>query len=227
MTRISWNSTGERTFETGVDRGVFYPLLGEGVAWNGLIAVREAVSGGEAEPYYHDGVKYMNRSSPEEFEGSIEAFTYPDEFAVCDGTVTLVDGLQVTQQRRHPFDLTYRTLVGNDVDSTNHGYKIHFVYNVLAEPTEREYDTEDDTIDAMTFSWDFTTTPIVVDTVHRPASHFIVNTTTADPAKITELEDILYGTVDDSARMIRPEELIELFHDIPEDEFTLTFGGSF
>jgi hypothetical protein len=146
---------------------------------------------------------------------------------VCDGTDTIVQGLQVSQQRRVPFDLSYRTLIGNDLDGNRHGYKIHLVYNVLAAPTERGYETVDDSIDAMTFSWDFTTTPVVIPTILKPASHFMITTTTTDPLKIIELEDILYGTDDDTARMIRPEELIELFFDIPEDEFTLTFGGSF
>lgn len=227
MTKISWNSVGERIFETGVDRGVFYPLLGEGVPWNGLISVAQTPSGGEPEPYYQDGFKYMNRSTPEEFEGTIEAYTYPDEFEACDGTLELVDGLLASQQRRSAFDLTYRTLIGNDVDGDRHAYKLHLVYNVLVAPAPREFTTNDDTVDATTFTWDFTTSPIVVPTVLKPVAHLIVNTKTADPAKIVSLEDILYGTDDDSARMIRPEEIIELFHDIPEDEFTLTFGGSF
>lgn len=226
MTRLSWNSVGERRYETGVDRGVLYPLEGPGVPWNGLISVTESPDGGGAVAYYIDGFKYYNESAPEEFEGTIEAYTYPDEFAVCDGTAELYEGLFITQQPRVAFDMSYRTKVGNDFAGQNFGYKIHLIYNALASPSNRNNETIDDSPDAMTFTWDITTSPILVPS-RKPSAHFIVESTKAKAATLADLEDILYGTDILVPRMPRPDELITMFDVATPDIFTSTFGEFF
>jgi hypothetical protein len=213
MTLLTWGNFGERYFETGVDRGVLYVPGEDGVAWNGLIAVNETPSGGETAPYYIDGVKYANRSSREEFEATIEAYTYPDEFAVCEGTGSLeqeTKGLFATQQGRKPFGLSYRTALGNDDLSTSYGYKIHIVYNALATPSEKNYHSITDEPEAATFSWGITTTAISIPGVSQ-SSHLVIDTTKAWPWAIEAVESILYGTEDTPATLPTPQEVLDLF----------------
>jgi hypothetical protein len=226
MTRLNWNSVGDRRYETGVDRGVLYPLNAGGVPWNGLISVSESPDGGNASAYYIDGFKYYNESTPEEFEATIEAFTYPDEFALCDGTAEIYEGLSITQQPRVAFDMSYRTKVGNDFVGQNFGYKIHLIYNALASPSNRDNETIDNSPDAMTFTWDITTSPILVPNL-KPSAHFVVDSTKTKAATLADLEDILYGTDVLVPRMPRPDELITMFNSTPPNVFTSTFGEYF
>lgn len=215
MTEITWGNYGERYYETGVDRGVLYVPGEDGVAWNGLIAVNESPSGGESTPYYIDGVKYANRPSPEEYEATIEAYTYPDEFALCDGS-DLIDheskGLFATQQGRKPFSLSYRTRLGNDDLATNFGYKIHIVYNALASPTDKNYQSISDDPEAIPFSWDITTTPILVNETAY-SSHLVIDTQKAWPWAVEAIEKLLYGSEDTPPTLPTPQELIDLFID--------------
>jgi hypothetical protein len=206
MPKLVWDNTGERLFETGVDHGVLYVMgtngYENGVVWNGLTAVNESPEGGEPTALWADNIKYLNLMSAEQFGGSIEAYTYPDEFMECDGSVELTTGLIAGQQPRKMFGLCYRTRIGNDVDGSEHGYKIHLVYGCLASPTEKGYETINDSPDAITFSWDFTTTPVaVVDgngtEIAKPTAHLIIDSTkfteTAAAAKLTALETTLFG----------------------------------
>jgi hypothetical protein len=219
MTRLVWDTVGERFYETGVDRGVLYiPVAGEyttGYAWNGLTAVTESPSGAEATPQYADNIKYLNLVSAEEFSGTIEAFTYPDEFAQCDGSASPVAGLRVGQQARKTFGLSYRTKVGNDVDGGDHGFKLHLVYGCLAAPSERAYATVNDSPEAMTFSWEFSTTAVDVPNL-KPAASMTVDsrdfTTPEQMAALEALEDALWGpsTGVGTPRLPLPAEVITL-----------------
>lgn len=213
--RLEWNRVGERLFETGIERGVLYPQAGSGVAWNGLISVNESVSGGEAKPFYIDGFKFANRSSPEEYAATISAFTYPREFAACDGSAYLGRGLHVTQQRRKSFGLSYRTKVGNDTLGENHGYKLHLVYNALAAPTSRDYRTVSADPEAATFDWNVTTRPVRL-SGYRPSPHLIIDSTLSTPELMASLEDILYGSSSTSPRLPLPNEVVALFAEWPE-----------
>lgn len=212
MPAITWNDLGERYFETGVDRGVLYPVGGEGIPWNGLISVKETPSGGDATPYYLDGIKYANRPAIEEFEGTIEAYTYPDEFALCDGTEAIpnAQGLFATQQVRSKFGLSYRTQIGNDTEGPSHGYKLHLIYNALAEPTEKSYSSESEEVDPSTFSWKFTTTPIPIPGITYSA-HMVIDTRKAWPWAVEAVENVLYGTEDTPSRLPEPQEIMDLF----------------
>ena len=212
MTRLVWGTPGERYFEAGVDRGVLYVEGKEGVAWTGLISVDESPSGGESQPYYIDGVKYANRAAGEEFEASLEAYTYPEEFAACDGSAQFyqAQGLYATQQQRKPFSLTYRTLVGNDTDKTDHAYKIHIIYNARANPTQKTYQSVGDDAEPTTFSWDISTSPILMPGLSRSA-HIVIDTRTAWPWVVSALESILYGEEDSSPRIPDPQEILDLF----------------
>ena len=197
MSRITWDNTGERLYETGVKMGVLYPIQSDGayskgVAWNGLTAVTESPSGAEATALYADDIKYLNLMSNEEFGATIEAYTYPDEFAECDGSATLVKGVTIGQQKRKTFGLCYRTSLGNDVDGTDHGYKLHLVYGCLAAPSERAYATINDSPEAITFSWEVSTTPVNVANF-KPTSQITIDSTKADAEKLAALEDVLYG----------------------------------
>ena len=224
MAKLTWGNPGERFYEAGVDRGVLFPRIGDGVAWSGLIAVTEAPTGGDDTPYYMDGVKYLDRGGPEEFAGSIEAFTYPQQFAACDGTAELDSGLFATQQYRQPFGLSYRTKVGNDLEGIDFGYKLHIVYNAKATPTQRANQTLTDTPDAITFSWNFTTIPERIPGI-RPTAHLIVDSTMTDPFVVGAIEDILYGTPEAEPRMITPAELIEIYLEGgPIPPFLITLG---
>ena len=196
MAKIVWDKTGERLYETGVKNGVLYVQEGgaypKGVAWNGLTAVTESPSGAEATPLYADDIKYLNLLSAEEFGATIEAYTYPDEFAACDGSAALVDGVMIGQQARKTFGLCYRTTIGNDTNGNDYGYKLHIIYGALAAPSEKAYATINDSPEAITFSWEVTTTPVNV-TGAKPTASITIDSTKADPTKLAALEDILYG----------------------------------
>ena len=196
MAKIEWDKTGERLYETGVKNGVLYVqeggVYGNGVAWNGLTAVTESPSGAEATPLYADDIKYLNLLSTEEFGATIEAYTYPDEFAACDGSAALADGVMIGQQARKTFGLCYRTTIGNDTEGNDHGYKLHIIYGALAAPSEKAYATINDSPEAITFSWEVTTTPVNV-TGAKPTASITIDSTKADPTKLAALEDVLYG----------------------------------
>ena len=213
MSKIVWDQTGERLYETGVNHGVLYiPISGvysKGVAWNGLTAVTESPSGAEATALYADDIKYLNLMSTEEFACTIEAYTYPDEFAECDGSASLVAGVNIGQQPRKTFGLCYRTTIGNDTDSNAHGYKLLMVYGCLAAPSEKAYATINDSPEAITFSWEVSTTPVNV-TGHKPTALLTIDSTKADPAKLAALEDILYGKDQVEPRLPLPDEIATL-----------------
>ena len=223
MPALTWDNTGERFYETGVDRGVLYTydsttkLYGTGVAWNGLTAITEAPSGAEPTPQYADNIKYLNLMSAEEFGFTIEAFTYPDEFELCDGTASPLAGLTVAQQARRTFGLSYRSLIGNDVDAQDHGYKIHLIYGALASPSEKARTTVNDTPEAMTFSWTATTTPVALpaDLKMRPTAHIVADSTKMTAANLASLEAVLYGDELESAALPLPGELITLLGTTP------------
>ena len=210
MAKLVWDQTGERYYETGVKMGVLYPQTAGtyplGVAWSGLTAVTESPSGAEASPFYADDIKYLNLMSNEELGGTIEAYTYPDEFAECDGSAELTKGVMLGQQKRTPFGLCYRTVLGNDIESNEYGYKLHLIYGAQASPSEKAYATINDSPEPITMSWEFTTTPVEV-TGHKPTACITIDSTKADPTKLKELEDILYGTESDEPRLPLPDEV--------------------
>lgn len=215
MAEIVWDGVGDRLFEAGVDHGVLYipDALGdyiEGVAWNGLVTVTESPSGAEASPQYADNIKYINLYSAEEFAATIEAFTYPDEFAQFDGLASPVPGVVIGQQARRKFGLSYRTMVGNDVDGQDHGYKLHLVYGCQASPSEKAYGTISDSPEAITFSWELTTTPVAV-TDFKPTAVVVVDSTEVDPEDLAALEIELYGSASTEARLPLPDEVIAMF----------------
>ena len=218
MAQLVWDGVGEKLFETGVDHGVLYLSqpnggFGKGVVWNGLTAVTESPSGAEANPQYADNIKYLNLLSAEEFGATIEAFTYPDEFAECDGTASPVPGLSIGQQPRKTFGFSYRTLVGNDTQGQDFGYKLHLVYGALAAPSEKAYATVNDSPEAITFSWEVTTTPVPAGEGLRPTASITVDSTKVDAAKMQALEAILYGSAEGEARLPSPAEVVALLSD--------------
>jgi len=195
---ITWDAVGERVYETGVDHGVLYLVSAAGAydtgfAWNGLTTVTESPSGAEATAQYADNIKYLNLISAEEFGATIEAFTYPDEFAECDGSANPSEGVSIGQQSRKTFGLSYRTQLGNDLEGTDYGYKLHLIYGAVAAPTEKAYATINDTPEAITFSWEVTTTPVPV-TGFKPTSSIVIDSTVVDSADLLALETLLYGT---------------------------------
>lgn len=210
MTKIVWDNVGERYYETGTKKGVLYPqsqgTYPVGVPWNGLIGVTQSPSGAEPTPLYADDIKYVTLMSVEELGGTIEAYTYPDEFAACDGSVELVKGVTIGQQTRKPFGMCYCTTIGNDVDYDSHGYKLHLIYGALAKPSEKAYKSKNDNPEAITFSWEFSTTPVAVDGF-EPTASISINSTTVDKAKLKALEDILYGTDSEEPRLPLPDEV--------------------
>ncbi len=215
MAPLTWDQVGEKLYETGVDRGVLYIPDGTGVynagfAWNGLTTVTESPSGADPSPQYADNIKYLNLVSAEEFGATIEAFTYPDEFGQCDGSFNPAEGVSIGQQGRKQFGLSFRTKVGNDVDGTDHGYKLHLVYGCLAAPSEKAYATINDSPEAITFSWDVTTTPVPV-TGHKPTSLIVVDSTVVDPTDLASLETLLYGAAATPAALPTPDAVIALF----------------
>lgn len=217
MSKLVWDKTGERLYETGVKQGVLYPMdtkgtYPKGVAWNGLTNVTESPSGAEATALYADDIKYLNLMSNEEFGGTIEAYTYPDEFAECDGSASLAAGVYIGQQARKTFGFCYRTTLGNDVDSNAHGYKLHLVYGALASPSEKAYATINDSPEAITFSWEFSTTPVNV-TGFKPTASLTIDSTKVDAEKLAALEKVLYGDdADDTttARLPLPDEVAQI-----------------
>lgn len=218
MSALQWDVTGKRHYETGVDRGVLYPqdktgAYPTGVAWSGLISISENPTGAEPNAFYADNIKYLNLMSVEEFEASIEAYTYPDEFAICDGSLELTPGLHVGQQPRKPFGLAYRTKKGNDVDYNEYGYKLHIVYGALASPSEKTYETINDTPEAITFSWDITTTPVNIEGM-QPSAKLTIDSTKVDETKMEALEKILYGDADVEARLPLPAEILTIIKTI-------------
>lgn len=211
MSKIVWDKTGERLYETGVKYGVLYILSDAGayetgVAWNGLTAVTESPSGAEANPLYADDIKYLNLVSAEEFGGTIEAYTYPDEFAQCDGSASLATGVMIGQQARKTFGLCYRTTIGNDIVNNDYGYKLHLIYGALAAPSEKAYATINDSPEAITFSWEFSTTPVNVEGF-KPTACLTIDSTKCDKAKLEALEAILYGSESEEARLPLPDEI--------------------
>lgn len=221
MAKLVWDSVGEHLYETGVDHGVLYPwdstqnAYGTGVAWNGLTTITESPSGADFTAIYADNIKYLNLQAAEEFGGTIEAYTYPDEWMECDGSKEVVTGAVIGQQARKSFGLCYRTKIGNDVDSSEHGYKLHIVYGCLATPSERAYQTINDSPEAISFSWEFQTTPVpVVDSNGqpingaKPTSIITIDSTKADSTKLATLEGILYGGENTQARLPLPAEVI-------------------
>ena len=213
MAKLVWDKSGERLYETGVKQGVLYVqdtagTYPKGVAWNGLTAVTETPSGAEATALYADDIKYLNLVSAEELGGTIEAYMYPDEFAECDGSVALTPGMYIGQQDRKTFGLCYRTTLGNDTDSNNHGYKLHLIYGALAAPSEKAYATINDSPEAITFSWEFKTTPVNV-TGHKPTASITIDSTKVDAEKLAALEKILYGDdTGDGPRLPLPDEVL-------------------
>lgn len=218
MSKLVWDATGDRQYETGISQGVLYPISSEGVydhgvAWNGLTNVAEKPSGAEATALYADDIKYLNLYSAEEFGATVEAYTYPDEFAECDGSATLVPGVVVGQQARKVFGLSYKTIVGNDVDAASYGYKLHLIYGAMASPSEKNYKTVNDSPEAITFSWEMKTTPVNV-TGFKPTASIVIDSTkfkTEDAKKaLADFEAVLYGSDETDARLPLPDEVKSL-----------------
>lgn len=215
MAKIIWDNTGEKLYETGVKNGVLYlqtaGVYSKGVAWNGLTAVTESPSGAEPTNLYADDIKYISLYSAEEFGATIEAYTYPEEFAECDGSASIADGVWIGQQARKPFGLAYKTTVGNDTDGAGFGYKIHLLYGCMASPSEKSYSTINDSPEAITFSWELTTTPTNV-TGHKPTACLTIDSTKADKDRLAELEAILFGSDEAEARLPMPDEIAQLMN---------------
>lgn len=222
MARLEWDAIGEHYYETGTKYGVLYLYeTGEnagyntGVAWNGLTSVTESPSGADENALWADDIKYLSLRGAEEFGGTIEAYTYPDEFAECDGSATLTAGVKIGQQNRKTFGFCYRTTMGNDVALNDYGYKLHLIYGCTASPSERAYQTINDSPEAITFSWQFTTVPVNV-TGHKPTSCLTIDSTKVDAAKLAALEAVLYGTdgtggaEGTTARLPLPDEVVTL-----------------
>jgi hypothetical protein len=215
MAKLIWDKAGERLYETGVKKGVLYvqDLTGaypKGVAWNGLTAVTESPSGAEATPLYADDTKYLNLMSAEEFGATVEAYTYPDEFMACDGSAELKPGVTIGQQNRSPFGLVYVTTLGNDTEGAAHGYKIHIIYGATASPSEKGYQTINDSPEAITFSWEVKTAPVTV-TDHKPTASIVIDSTKVDAAKLAAFEKILFGDTATEARLPLPDAVATAF----------------
>lgn len=209
--RLTWDDAGKRLYETGVKQGVLYPqddngAYPKGVAWNGLTAVTESPEGAEPTPLYADDIKYLNLLSTEEFKATVEAYTYSDEFAECDGSGSLVEGVTIGQQDRKTFGLSYRTSLGNDVKGNEYGYKLHIVYGCLAAPSEKAYATVNDSPEAITFSWEVSTTPVNV-TGFKPTASLVLDSVKLGAAKMKAIEDVLYGSSAAEARLPLPDEI--------------------
>lgn len=217
MAVLTWDQTGERLYETGVDRGVVYPMVSgaypSGEAWNGLTNVTEKPSGAEPTAFYADNKKYLNILSAEDYASSVEAYTYPDAFAACNGEKVLAQGMKVSQQTRQPFGFTYRSKIGNDTDGDEHGYKLHIVYNCLAAPTEKAHNTINESPEPETMSWELSTSPADIPGVgFKPSAHIEIDSTKVVASELKALEDILYGTANADARLPLPAELVTIIH---------------
>lgn len=214
MSKLVWDKTGERLYETGVKQGVLYVqdaqgAYPKGVAWNGLTTVTESPSGAEATPLYADDIKYLNLMSTEELGGTIEAYTYPDEWAECDGSAAIATGVYIGQQPRKTFGMCYRTTLGNDVENNAYGYKLHLIYGALAAPSEKAYATINDSPEAITFSWEFSTTPVNVEGF-KPTANIVIDSTKVEPEKLAALEAVLYGDGEGEARLPLPDEVVQI-----------------
>ena len=214
MAALVWDQTGEKLYETGTKKGVLYPMsetgtYPKGVAWNGLTAVTESPSGAEATDLYADDIKYLSLMSAEEFGGTIEAYMYPDEFAECDGSAEPTPGVMIGQQSRKAFGMSYVTTIGNDVKGNDYGYKIHLIYGMKVSPSERGYQTINDSPEAITFSWEFTTIPVNV-TGFKPTACITIDSTKVNPEKLKTLEDKLYGAEPSEAQLPLPDEVISM-----------------
>lgn len=214
MAKIVWDKTGERLYETGVEQGVLYNIdergaYSKGVPWNGLTAVTESPSGAEATPLYADNIKYLELQSAEEFGATIEAYTYPEAFGECDGTAAIAQGIIIGQQSRKIFGLSYKTVVGNDVKNNDYGYKLHLIYGAKAAPSEKAYSTINDSPEAITFSWEVTTTPVQV-TNHKPTSTLVIDSTKVGEGVMKKIEDVLYGTEEVEPRLPLPDEVLTI-----------------
>lgn len=213
MARLVWDKNGERFYETGVSNGVLYVHDGTaytaGVAWNGLTAVTESPSGAESTALYADDIKYLNLMSAEEFGATIEAYTYPDEFAECDGSAVLAAGIHIGQQNRKTFGMCYKTVVGNDVAGNSLGYKLHIIYGAVASPSEKAYSTINDSPEAITFSWEVKTTPVNV-TGHKPTASVTIDSTKVEAGKMKAIEDKLFGTAQEEPTLLLPDEIVAL-----------------
>lgn len=214
MSKITWDEIGKRFYETGVEKGVLFPFANDtysaGVPWNGLINVTQKPSGAEPEALYADNIKYLNLMSNEDFGASIEAYTYPKEFRACDGSAQLAKGVSVGQQKRSLFGFSYVTKIGNDTDGSDHGYKIHLVYGALASPSEKAYGTVNETPEAITLSWEVSTTPVEVPGM-KPSAHIEIDSTECDAEELAALEAILYGSEENEPRLPLPTELATIF----------------
>lgn len=217
--RIKWDQTGDRLYETGVKNGVLYPYdatngYTPGVAWNGLTSVSESPSGAESTPLYADDMKYLNLRSTEEFGATVEAYTYPDEFAECDGSAAVVDGVMIGQQTRKQFGLCYRTTIGNDTEGNDKGYKLHLIYGATANPSEKQYQTINDSPEAITFSWEIETVPVEVGVIngvsYKNTASIVIDSTKVEAANLAALEDVLYGSALADARLPLPAEVINI-----------------
>lgn len=207
--RLTWNNPGERVFETGISHGVLYPKVGPGVPWNGLVAVDEGSSGGDIEPLYFDGIKFMDVSANEDFEASLKAYSAPPEFARCEGIKALVPGLYATQQRKQTFGLSYRTLIGNDLEGTDYGYKLHLVYGCTAESAGRSYQTLSDSVNPEVLTWKIHTVPQPAST-YKPTAHFVFDSTQMDVYLLQDVESYLYGRDDRDPRLPNQDEILSL-----------------
>ena len=216
MAKLQWDKTGEHFYETGVDHGVLYPMndggqtYATGVAWNGLTAVTESPEGAEVSAIYADNIKYLNLMSAEDFKATIEAYTYPEEFEQCDGSASLAQGVKIGQQSRKAFGFCYRTKIGNDLNPEL-GYKIHIVYGATAAPTERAYETVNDSPEAITFSWEVSTIPVEV-TGFKPTAHVEIDSTKVEPAKLAKIEAKLYGSENEEPTLLMPDEIVALIN---------------
>lgn len=213
MSKLVWDQTGERRYETGVSQCALYPQVSgaypKGVAWNGITAITESPSGAEASPLYADNIKYLNLIGNEEFGATVEAYTYPDEFAECDGSASIAKGVTIGQQTRKPFGLAYKTILGNDSEGAEYGYKLHLIYGAMAAPSEKAYNSVNESPEAATMSWELTTTPVSV-AGFKPTSIVTIDSTKVDAEKLKSLEDILYGATEAEARLPLPDEIAEL-----------------
>jgi hypothetical protein len=216
MSKLVWDQIGERLYETGVRQGVLYPMdgssYGAGEAWNGLTAVNESPSGAEPTALYANDAKYVTMMSAEEFGGTIEAYTYPESFAACNGETSIADGVFMGQQNRRAFGLSYRTTIGNDTLGADYGYKLHLVYGAMVSPSEKNNSTINDSPEAGTMSWEFKTTPVSV-AGYKPTAHIYFDSTKVDASKLAALEALLYGTDDEEPKLPTPQEVIDLMKD--------------
>lgn len=225
MSKLLWDKAGEHFYETGLNHGVLYPVgengtYPKGVAWSGLTAVTESPSGAEPNNIYADNIKYLTLMSAEELGLTIEAYTYPDEFAACDGSAEIAEGVAIGQQARRTFGLSYRSISGNDTELNDHGYKLHLIYGAKASPSEKNFQTVNDSPEAISFSWEVTTTPVNISAIDpgtgkpfKPTASLTIDSTKVDSEKLKAFEDILYGTSETEARLPLPDEIISFFNE--------------